>query len=127
MTSKVVYKGNLRTEAQHIASKSLIYTDAPIDNNGKGQLFSPTDLVATALASCMITVMGIKAEQSNIPFVNVEAEILKVMAADPRRIEEIKISFLIHEPWDAKQRKIMERTAETCPVAYSLHADLIAM
>lgn len=124
MTSKVVYKGNLRTQCIHLQSGSEINTDAPTDNNGKGELFSPTDTVATGLASCMITVMGIKAEQSDIAFNNISADVLKVMKSNPRQIGEIHITFHIQESWNDKEKAIMERTAFTCPVAKSLHPDL---
>ena len=93
MTSKVLYKGNLRTECIHLKSNSQICTDAPTDNNGKGESFSPTDLVATSLASCMITVMGIKAAQSEIAFSEISASVIKVMGTNPRRIVKIKIDI----------------------------------
>lgn len=125
MTSKVHYKGNLRTECEHVKSGSVVCTDAPTDNNGKGELFSPTDLVATALASCMITVMGIKANQSDISFNNVSASVVKVMGSDPRRIIESKIEVSIDEKWTTKEKKIMESTGRNCPVAKSLHPDMI--
>ncbi|HBN03131.1 MAG TPA: osmotically inducible protein OsmC [Bacteroidetes bacterium] len=124
MTSTVTYQTNLRTECTHIASKSTIHTDAPIDNKGKGELFSPTDIVATALASCMITVMGIKAEQSNIHFTQVNATVTKLMASDPRRISTIEIEIEVGDRWSEKEQKIMENTAKTCPVAQSLHPDI---
>ena len=124
MTSTVTYQNNLRTECTHLASTSTIQTDAPIDNNGKGELFSPTDLVATALASCMITVMGIKAEQTNIQFTQVKALVKKVMANDPRRISMIQVQLEVRDSWSEKERKIMENTAKTCPVAQSLHPDI---
>ena len=124
MTSTVTYQNNLRTECTHLASTSTIYTDAPIDNNGKGELFSPTDLVATALASCMITVMGIKAEQTNIQFTQLNALVKKVMANDPRRISMIQVQLEVRDGWSEKERKIMENTAKTCPVAQSLHPDI---
>jgi putative redox protein len=124
MTSTVNYLGDLRTDCTHVASDSVIQTDAPKDNNGKGELFSPTDLVATALASCMITVMGIKAAQSNISFIQVKAQVTKIMAADPRRISGVQINIEVGDSWSEKDKKIMENTAKTCPVAKSLHPDL---
>jgi putative redox protein len=124
MTATVQYQTNLRTQCTHLASASTIHTDAPIDNNGKGELFSPTDLVATALASCMITVMGIKAEQSNIQFTQVYATVSKVMDSDPRRISAIEIKLEVGDSWSEKEQKIMENTAKTCPVAQSLHPDI---
>ena len=124
MTSKVQYKGNLRTECTHLKSGSVVSTDAPVDNNGNGVLFSPTDLVATSLASCMITVMGIKADQSGISFNKVQAEVLKSMESSPRRISEVKVKIEIDENWSTKEKEIMERTGLTCPVAQSLHPDV---
>ena len=124
-TSKVIYNGNLRTEATHIASSDTIITDAPLDNNGRGEAFSPTDLVATALASCMITVMGIKANQMNINIDGIRSEVIKVMASDPRRISEIKVHLKMpSNNYTHKDRKILEAIANTCPVAMSLHPDI---
>lgn len=126
ITSFVQYDGNLRTEATHQASGEKIITDAPVDNNGKGQAFSPTDLVATALASCMLTVMGIHARNHGFELGKTEVEVVKVMGVDPRRIVEIdvKIKFR-YSNYTEKERKILEVTATTCPVAKSLHPDLI--
>ena len=124
MTATVQYQTNLRTQCTHLASVCMLDADAPVDNNGKGELFSPTDLVATALASCMITVMGIKAEQSNIQFTQVHATVSKVMASDPRRISAIEIKLEVGDSWNEKEQKIMENTAKTCPVAQSLHPDI---
>lgn len=126
MTSKVTYLGELRTEATHLQSNNTIHTDAPKDNHGKGEAFSPTDLVATALASCMISIMGIAAKKDGItPIEGTTAEILKVMYADPRRIGEvhIKITFPKNNYTD-KEKKIYEHSALTCPVAKSLHPDI---
>ncbi len=125
MTSNVNYQGGLRTVCKHIKSASVVETDAPIDNNGNGERFSPTDLIATALASCMIIVMGIKANQSGIAFDTVNAEVQKIMAIDPRRISEIQVVISVQETWTDKEKAIMENTAKTCPVAKSLHPDLI--
>lgn len=124
MTAAIQYIGDLRTSCNHIKSNSQISTDAPTDNNGKGETFSPTDLVATALASCMITVMGIKAHLSNITFENVKAEVVKVMSADPRRISEIKVNLIIEDQWSDKEKAILENTGLNCPVAKSLSDDL---
>lgn len=126
MTSKVIYVGDLRTEATHIQSNTVIYTDAPKDNFGKGEAFSPTDLVATALASCMLSIMGIVSRRDGItPIDGADAEVLKVMYPDPRRIGEvhIKITFPKNNFSD-KEKKIYENAAYTCPVAKSLHADI---
>ncbi|RYD50956.1 MAG: OsmC family peroxiredoxin [Sphingobacteriales bacterium] len=125
MTSTVVYKGDLRTEATHLQSGATIFTDAPIDNEGKGEAFSPTDLVATALASCMATIMGIAARTHEIALEGTRFEVTKVMAADPRRIAEIGVDIYFPETLslDAKQRMILEKAAMGCPVLHSLHPD----
>lgn len=124
MTSKVVYLGNLRTENTHLNSGNTFITDAPLDNNGKGEAFSPTDTVATGLANCMMTVMGIKAEQLGVNMNGTTASVTKIMAANPRRISKIMIEFNFPEGIDQKSQKILEHTARTCPVHYSLHPDI---
>ena len=124
MTSKITYLGELRTSSIHIQSGSEIISDAPLDNNGKGEAFSPTDTVANGLGSCMFTVMGIKAAEMNVDLSKSTAEITKVMATEPRRISEIHIVFNITGVWDDKIKTILERTAMTCPVHYSLHPDI---
>ncbi|MCL9806880.1 OsmC family protein [Flavobacterium amniphilum] len=123
-TSKVTYLGELRTSSIHINSGSEIISDAPLDNNGKGEAFSPTDTVANALASCMFTVMGIKANEMNVDFSGSTAEVTKVMGTDPRRITEIHVTFQMNLNADDKTKTILERTAMTCPVFYSLHPDI---
>lgn len=123
-TSKVTYLGELRTSSIHISSGSEIISDAPVDNNGKGEAFSPTDTVANALASCMFTVMGIKAREMDVDFSGSTAEVTKVMAAEPRRISEIHITFNMNLEADDKTKTILERTGMTCPVHYSLHPDI---
>jgi putative redox protein len=126
ITSKVTYKGELRTEAIHSQSGIIIMTDAPKDNHGKGEAFSPTDLVATALASCMISIMGIVALKDNMTSAEgTVAEVIKVMYPDPRRIGEIhvKVTFPAKNFTD-REKKIYENAALTCPVAKSLHPDL---
>lgn len=124
MTSKITYLGELRTSSIHIQSGSEIISDAPIDNQGKGAAFSPTDTVANGLGSCMFTVMGIKAAEMNVDLSQSTAEITKVMVAEPRRISEIHIGFNITAKADDKTKTILERTAMTCPVYYSLHPDI---
>lgn len=124
MTSKVTYLGDLRTSSVHIASGSEIISDAPVDNNGKGEAFSPTDTVANALASCMITVMGIKARDMEVDLKGTEAEVTKFMQASPRKISGIKVVFNMKSNADEKARTILERTALTCPVYLSLHPDI---
>ena len=122
--STVEYKGDLRTEAVHLDSGEQIHTDAPKDNEGKGETFSPTDLVATSLASCMITVMGIKAKQHGINMVGTTADVVKEMAADPRRISAIRINIHFLNNYSDKERILLERTANTCPVMNSLSDEL---
>lgn len=124
-TSKVTYLGELRTSSIHLASGSEIISDAPVDNHGKGEAFSPTDTVANALATCMFTVMGIKAKDLEVDFSNSTAEVTKVMGTDPRRITEIHITFSMNVTVSEKDKIILERTAMTCPVFNSLHPDII--
>ncbi|WP_422107842.1 OsmC family protein [Winogradskyella sp.] len=124
MTSKVTYLGNLRTESVHLKSGNAFITDAPTDNNGKGEAFSPTDTVATGLASCMLTVMGIKARDMEVDMSGTTAEVTKTMASDPRRISKIKVILNFPFEADHKTKTILERTANTCPVHYSLHPDI---
>jgi uncharacterized OsmC-like protein len=123
-TSKVTYLGELKTSSIHINSGSEIISDAPLDNNGKGEAFSPTDTVANALATCMLTVMGIKANEMEVDFSGSTAEVTKVMGTEPRRITEIHVTFDMNLTADDKTRTILERTAMTCPVFYSLHPDI---
>ena len=124
MTSSVEYLGNLRTTATHLASEKIIITDAPVDNHGKGEAFSPTDLVATALASCLITIMGIKARNLEVDIDGTKAEVTKVMGTEPRRIIEVKIDVFFPKSFDEKTQKILEKAGVTCPIANSLHPDL---
>ncbi len=124
-TSTVNYLGNLRTEATHNQSGTIITTDAPLDNQGLGEKFSPTDLVATALASCAMTIMGIAAKNHAIPFTKVQANVIKIMGSEPRRISEVKVHFTIEDVLTDKQKKIIENAALTCPVAKSLSEELI--
>ena len=123
-TSSIHYLGNLRTQSTHLQSNSQIVTDAPIDNNGKGEAFSPTDMVANSLGTCMLTVMGIKAESMQIELKNSTAEVTKVMEINPRRISEIHIALLMEGVSDEKSQKILENTAITCPVYHSLHPEI---
>jgi uncharacterized OsmC-like protein len=126
MTSTVIYEGELRTVARHLSSGSRIETDAPVDNQGKGEKFSPTDLVATALGSCMLTIMGMKARDLGVDLKNTLIEIQKLMKTDPRRIGGIQLTF--HFPdsllLTEKQRLILERAGNTCPVRNSIHPDI---
>jgi len=126
MTATVVYQGELRTSATHFKSGSIIETDAPTDNQGKGERFSPTDLVAAALASCMATIMGIAARTHDINIDGLSCDVEKIMVANPRKIGEIKVDlhFPATQQYDQKQRKLLEHAALTCPVFLSLHPDL---
>jgi uncharacterized OsmC-like protein len=126
MTSQIIYKGALRTEAAHMQSGTVIETDAPVDNQGKGERFSPTDLLATSLGNCMLTIMGIKARDMHVELEGTTVDITKIMKAEPRRVGGIKVVF--HFPAnlvaDARQKEILQRTALTCPVAKSIHPDM---
>jgi putative redox protein len=125
MTSKVFFEGQLRTTCTHLQSGQQIITDAPTDNNGKGEAFSPTDLIATGLAACMITVMGIKADTSGWDINGAELFVTKIMASNPRRISEIHIKIKMpQKSFDEKTKSILENTAKTCPVAMSLHPEI---
>jgi len=126
MTATVVYKGQLRCECTHLQSGTVIETDAPTDNRGKGERFSPTDTVCVALATCVITTMGIKANDMNIDLTGTAIEVTKHMVADPRRIGQIDVSlnFPVTLQLEEKDRVILQRTGDTCPVAKSLHPDL---
>lgn len=123
-TSTVIYKGRLHTEAKHTKSAQIIETDAPIDNNGMGMAFSPTDLAATSLATCMMTVMGIEAEKKGIEIEMMEAEVYKIMAANPRRISGIKVMVTLKIDGDESAKEMLKNTGLNCPVALSLHPDL---
>ena len=124
-TSRVTYTQHLRTEATHLKSGQTIYTDAPTDNHGKGEAFSPTDLCATSLANCMLTVMGIKATQMNIELEGTVADVTKIMADSPRRISEIHVKMHVKgKHFNEKEQQILTHTALTCPVSLSLHPDI---
>lgn len=128
MTSKVIYKGGLRTEAIHLKSGNTIITDAPTDNHGKGEAFSPTDLVATAVGSCAVTIMGIKADAMGLNIDGVEIEITKTMASDPRRISHVLVNFTIPaREYTAKDRKILEKAALECPVTRTIKDGIAEM
>ena len=124
MTSTIEYLGDLRTAAIHLASIKNILLDAPVDNQGKGEAFSPTDLVATALGSCLLTIMGIKARDMKVEIKGTTALVSKVMGSTPRRISEINITVTMANSFDQKTQQILEKAALSCPVANSLHPDL---
>ncbi len=125
MTSETTYTGELRTYSRHVRSGVEIITDAPVDNHGKGQAFSPTDLTATSLANCMLTVMAIRAKKMELQLDGTKAVVTKFMASNPRRIKalDIEITFPSIE-LDSVQKNILEKVALNCPVALSLHPEI---
>lgn len=125
MTSTVQYKGDLRCELTHVQSGSIIMTDAPVDNQGKGEAFSPTDLVATALGACMLTIMGIAARAHSIDIVGTRVEVQKNMASEPRRISGIDIIMHLPKSYSEKEMAILRHAALTCPVSQSLHPNCV--
>ena len=124
-TSITYYSGNLRTESTHIQSGENYITDAPTDNQGKGKAFSPTDLIATSLANCMLTIMGIIAKRESLQIEGTRAEVTKIMGKNPRCISEIKIDFQFPRDYGDEEKKLLEEGALNCPVAKSLSANLI--
>lgn len=127
MTSTVVYNGDLRTTCTHLKSGSSFETDAPTDNHGKGERFSPTDLMSTSLATCMLTVMGIKAKTMRFDLTDMKVEVLKIMKADPRRVGGIELTFHMPDALkgiDEKTKAILKETGENCPVMKSIHPDI---
>ncbi len=121
MTSKVEYLGDLRTRATHLQSGIEIITDAPLDNQGRGEAFSPTDLCATSLASCMMTIMGISARSRELDITGARAEVTKIMAANPRRIARVEIRLIMPKrDFSERDRQLLETAGRTCPVALSL-------
>ena len=126
MTATILYEGNLRCNARHLQSNSVIETDAPTDNRGKGERFSPTDLVCTALATCMITTMAMKATDMGIELKDTSVDVKKYMLSDPRRIAKIDVvvSFAKNLHLTEKDKTIIQRTGDNCPVIKSLHPDI---
>ena len=125
-TISTLYKGNLRTEAIHVKSGNKLVTDAPTDNNGKGETFSPTDLLAASLGSCMLTIMGIVAEKNNIDIENTNVETIKIMGENPRKVQKIEITISMpHNNYSEKEKKLLYNAAVNCPVAKSLNQNLI--
>jgi uncharacterized OsmC-like protein len=124
MTSKITYLGDLRTSSIHLQSGTEILSDAPVDNNGKGEAFSPTDLVANATGSCMMTIMAIKARDLNVDLIGTTLEVTKIMQAEPRKISRIEIIMNIPITTDEKTKTILERSAMNCPVLLSLNPDI---
>lgn len=124
MTSKVTYIGDLHTTSLHLQSGTEILSDAPKDNHGKGEAFSPTDLVANSLATCMISIMGIKSRDLNVDLTGSTVEVTKIMQAEPRKIAKIITVLNMNLEADVKTKTILERAAMTCPVMLSLHPDI---
>jgi uncharacterized OsmC-like protein len=124
-TSHVIYLGELSTEATHLQSSSTIKTDAPTDNNGLGRTFSPTDLLATSLATCMLTIMGIRANESSLNIEGTNATVTKIMGSNPRRVAEVQVEFeIVNRGLTQVQKTVLEKAALTCPVALSLSESL---
>jgi uncharacterized OsmC-like protein len=124
MTSKVTYLGELRTSSIHIQSGTEILTDAPTDNHGRGEAFSPTDLLANALGSCMVSIMAIKSKDLHLNLEGSSVEVTKIMQAEPRKIAKIVIVMNMSVAVDQRAKLILERSAMTCPVLLSLHPDI---
>lgn len=126
MTANIIYKGTLRCEATHVQSGSVIETDAPTDNRGKGERFSPTDLLCVSLATCIATTMGIKADDMKIDLTDTTVEVTKHMLPDPRRVAKIEVKLTMPSTLqlDEKDKTILERVGNNCPVTKSLHPDL---
>ncbi|MEP7269160.1 MAG: OsmC family protein [Saprospiraceae bacterium] len=127
ITSTVEYNGDLRATATHVRSGESIFTDAPIDNHGKGMAFSPTDLLATSLASCALTTIAILGKSKNINIDGAKADVVKHMASDPRRVTKVEIIFQMptNKSYTPEEKDFIIRTIDNCPVAKSLHPDLI--
>jgi len=124
-TANIIYQGNLRTTSTHLRSGDKIITDAPVDNNGNGEAFSPTDLLSSSLGSCMLTIMGISASKNDINFNTASVSITKNMGTNPRRVCKIDVALNIEGNFTLNEKKILERAAVNCPVAKSLHPDII--
>jgi putative redox protein len=125
-TIRTIYQGDLRTRAKHLQSGNELITDAPTDNQGRGEAFSPTDLLATALGSCMLTIIGIAANTHGFNIDGTEVKITKIMASNPRRVAEVVVEFFFSkkQSYSAKEKLIIEKAALECPVAKSVHPDL---
>jgi uncharacterized OsmC-like protein len=121
MTASIVYTGNLRCEAEHIQSRTTIETDAPTDNRGKGEKFSPTDLLCVSLATCMLTTMAIKAGELGVDITNSKANVTKHMLSDPRRVGKIEVEVTLPANGSEKDQKTLEKSGDNCPVMKSIH------
>ena len=124
MTASIVYTENLRCEAEHIQSKTTIETDAPIDNRGKGEKFSPTDLLCVSLATCMLTTMGIKAGELGVDITNSKAAVTKHMLSNPRRVGKIEVSVQLPDNGSERDQKILEAAGNNCPVMKSISPEI---
>ena len=124
MTASIEYKGHLRCECTHLQSGTVIETDAPTDNRGKGERFSPTDTVCVALATCMITTMGIRAQDMNIDLAGTRIDVTKHMLSDPRRIGKVEVLLYLPAAVEEKDRLLLEKIGDNCPVMKSIHPDL---
>jgi uncharacterized OsmC-like protein len=127
MTASIVYTGNLRCKAQHIQSGTIIESDAPTDNKGKGEKFSPTDLLCVSLATCMLTTMGIKARDLQVDITNATADVIKHMFSDPRRVGKIEVIVNLPATGNDEERKTLEKTGDNCPVMKSIHPNIEVM
>ncbi len=127
MTASIIYAGNLRCTAKHIQSGTTIESDAPTDNRGKGERFSPTDLLCVSLATCMLTTMGIKAGELQVDITNAKADITKHMLSDPRRVGKIEVAVSLPANGSESDRKILEKTGDNCPVIKSIHPEIELM
>ena len=127
MTASIVYTGNLRCSAQHIQSGTTIETDAPTDNRGKGEKFSPTDLLCVSLATCMLTTMAIKANELHVDITNANAAVTKHMLSDPRRVGKIEVAVSLPPNGSEKERKTLEKSGDNCPVIKSIHPEIELM
>lgn len=123
-TSELEYLGELRNLAKHVYSGTVIHTDAPLDNNGLAQSFSPTDLLATSLAACMMTIMGIEARKLKLDLKGTTLKVVKIMASNPRRVDKVEIVFTFKTPIEQEYRQLLENAAHHCPVAKSIHPDI---
>jgi putative redox protein len=124
MTASIIYTGNLRCEVEHTQSKTTIETDAPTDNRGKGEKFSPTDLLCVSLGTCMLTTMAIKANDMDVDITSATADVTKHMYSDPRRVGKIEVAINLPKLDSEKDRKILQKTGDNCPVIKSIHPDI---
>jgi putative redox protein len=127
MTASILYTGNLRCEAEHIQSKTTIETDAPADNRGKGEKFSPTDLLCVSLATCMLTTMAIKSAELGVDITNSKATVTKHIFSDPRRVGKIEVDVILPANGTDRDREILEKAGDNCPVIKSIHPDIKLM